>query len=57
MILFLNKTYVLTPHLNRLDKTVLMMGHKICLYGHDGEIRLIMLRLSLLPPLSGALCS
>ena len=27
------KTYVVTPHLNRLDKTVLMMGHKICFYG------------------------
>ena len=26
------KTYVVTPHLNHLDKTVLMMGHK-CFYG------------------------
>ena len=26
------KPYVVTPHLNRLDKTVLIVGHKICFY-------------------------
>ena len=26
------KTYVVTPHLNRLNETVLMMGQKICFY-------------------------
>ena len=26
------KTYVVTPHLNRLDETVLMVGHKICFF-------------------------
>ena len=40
------KTYVVTPHYNRLDETVLMMGHKICFYG---EIWLIISELSLLP--------
>ena len=35
MSYFPMKTYVVAPHLNRLDKTVLMMGHKISL---DGEI-------------------
>ena len=36
----------MTPHLNRLDETVLMRGHKICFYG---EIWLIIPKLSLLP--------
>ena len=27
---FLMKTYVVTHHYNRLDKTVLMVGHLIC---------------------------
>ena len=40
------KTYVVTPHLNRLDEMVLMMGHKICFYG---EIWIIIPKLSLLP--------
>ena len=29
------KTYVVTPHLKRLDETFLMMGHKICFYGEN----------------------
>ena len=41
------KTYVVTPHYNHLDKTVIMMGHKTCFYG---EISLIIPKLSLLPP-------
>ena len=40
------KTYGVTPYQNRLDETVLMMGHKICF---KGEIRLIVSKLSLLP--------
>ena len=40
------KTYVVTPHLNRLDKTVPITGHKICF---NGEISLIIPKLSLLP--------
>ena len=51
---FSTKTYVVTPHKNRLDKTVLMMGHKICLYI---EIWQIIPKISLLPLLSGALMS
>ena len=39
------KTYVVTPHKNRLGETVLMVGHKICFYG---EICLIIPKLSLL---------
>ena len=39
------KTYVVTPHSNRLDETVLIMGHKICF--HE-EIWLIISKLSLL---------
>ena len=39
------KTYVVTPHWNRLNETVLMMGHKICFYG---EIWLIIPKLSML---------
>ena len=27
---FCNKTYVVTPHLNRLKETVQMRGHNIC---------------------------
>ena len=42
------KTYVVTPHKNRLDETVLMMGHKICFYG---EIKLIITKSSQLPRL------
>ena len=38
------KTYVVTPHYNRLDETVLMVGHKICFYG---KIWLIIPKLSL----------
>ena len=40
------KTYVVTPRQNRLGETVLMMGHKICLYG---EIWLIVPKLSVTP--------
>ena len=43
---FSMKTYVVTPHLNRLDETVQMMGHKICFCE---EMWLIILKLSLLP--------
>ena len=39
-------TYVVTPHQNRLDETVVMMGHKICFYG---ELWLLIPKLSLLP--------
>ena len=42
---FSMKTYDVTPHQNRLDETVLKMGHKICFYG---EIWLIIPKLSLL---------
>ena len=42
------KTYVVTPHYNRHNETVLMMGHKICFYG---EIWPIISKLTLLPPL------
>ena len=51
---FSMKTYVVTPHYNRLIKTVLMMGHKICLYG---EMGLIIAKLSLLPLLLHFCCS
>ena len=44
--LFIDKTYVVTRHQNRLDETVLMMGHNILL---NGEIQLIIPKLSLLP--------
>ena len=40
------KTYVVTIHLDLLNATVPMMGHKICFYG---EIWLIIPKLSLLP--------
>ena len=40
------KTYVVTFHKNRLDETVLMMGHTICV---NGEKWLITSKLSLLP--------
>ena len=40
------KTYVVTPHLNRLDETVLMMGHNI---RFKGVICKIIPKLSLLP--------
>ena len=43
------KTYVVTPHKNRLSETVLMMGHKICFYG---EKWLITPKFSLLPLLN-----
>ena len=46
------KTYVVTHHQNRLDETVLMMGHKICF---NGEIRIIFLNYPCYPFLSGAL--
>ena len=39
------KTYVVTPHYNRLDKTDLMMAHKICF---SEEIWIIITKLSLL---------
>ena len=44
--------YVVTPHKNRLDRMVLMVGHKICFYG---KIWLVIPKLSLLPFLSGTL--
>ena len=40
------KTYVVTPHKNRLEETVLMMGHNLCFFG---EICPIIPELSLLP--------
>ena len=43
------KTYVVTPHLNRLNETVLMTGHNICF---KGVIWKIIPKLSLLPLLS-----
>ena len=46
------KTYIVTPHYNRLTETVLMTGQKICFYG---EICKIISKLSI--PLSGALCN
>ena len=42
----------MTPHLNSLDETVLMMGHNI---HFDGVIWKIIPKLSLLPLLFGAL--
>ena len=42
----------MTPQKNRLNETVLMMGHKICFYG---KIWIIIPKLSLLAILSGAL--
>ena len=45
---FCIKTYVVTPHLNRLDETVQMMGHNICL---QREIRKIIPQLSSNTPL------
>ena len=29
---FTSKSYVVTPHLNRLDETVQMRGHNICFH-------------------------
>ena len=29
------KTYVVIPHQNRLNESVLMWGHKICFYGKN----------------------
>ena len=49
MSCFSTKTYVVTPHKNRLNETVLMTGHNICFYG---EIWLIIPKLSLLPLLN-----
>ena len=47
IFLFLNeKMYVVTPHENHLNETVLMRGHKIHFYG---EIWLIIPKLSQLP--------
>ena len=43
------KTYVVTPHSNRLGETVLMMGHNMCF---TGEIWKIIPKLSLLPLLN-----
>ena len=43
---FSTKTYVVTPHYNRLDETVLTMGDKICFHG---GMWLIIPKLSLLP--------
>ena len=30
LVIILDKTYVVTPHLNHLDETVLMRGHNVC---------------------------
>ena len=41
MIIFVNsahKPYVVTPHLNRLDKTVQMRGHNIWFYAELTKI-------------------
>ena len=48
MIYFSTKSYIVTPHWNRLTETVLVRGHNICL---NGKIRIIIHKLSL----SGAL--
>ena len=45
---FSTKTYVLTPHSNHLEETVLMMGHKICF---NGKMWIINPELSHLPRL------
>ena len=45
MLEFSMKTFMVIPHWNRLDETVLMIGHKICFYG---EIQIIIPKLSLL---------
>ena len=45
------KTYVVTPHLNRLNEMVLLMGHNLCFK----EYGKIIPKLSLLPFLTGAL--
>ena len=45
---FSMKTYVVTPHYNRLDETVLMMSHKICFNGKISQLTIIPI-LSLLP--------
>ena len=46
------KTYVVTPHENRLGETVLMIGHNVCF---KEIIWNIISKLSLYPFLSGAL--
>ena len=45
---FCTKTYVVIPHLNRLDETVQMMGHNICF---QCEIRKVISQLSSNTPL------
>ena len=42
------KTYVVTPHWNRLDGTLLMKGHKICFNGEIGPVIPNLSRLPLL---------
>ena len=42
---FPSKTYVVTPHYNRLTETVLTRGHNACFYGKRWKI---ILKLSLL---------
>ena len=49
---FSTKTYVVTPHLNHLDETVLMMGHNI---RFKGVIWKIICKYSFDPFLSGTL--
>ena len=38
---FSSKTYVVTPHLNRLVETVQMRGHSICFYAELTKLSLI----------------
>ena len=45
MIYFSTKSYIVTPHWNRLTETVLVRGHNICL---NGKIRIIIHKLSFL---------
>ena len=35
---FSSKPYVVTPHLNRLNETIQMRGHNICLYAELTKI-------------------
>ena len=53
------KTYVVTPHLNRLDETVQMWDHNICFMQNQEKLSLIITKYSLLSrdPISGQFAS
>ena len=42
------KPYIVTPHLNRLDKTVQMRGHNICFMWNKQKLSLIIIKYSIL---------